>query len=40
MFSQTGKVTDSEGFYNHLVDLLEDEEEKEEVASLLNWWNM
>ncbi|KAJ3512357.1 hypothetical protein NMY22_g15355 [Coprinellus aureogranulatus] len=39
VFSQADKVTDSEGFYRHLIDLLEDEEEQEEVASLLKWWN-
>ena len=39
VFSQTDKVTDSEGFYNLLIDLLEDEEEQDEVGSLLKWWN-
>jgi hypothetical protein len=32
-------VTDSERFYNTVLDLLEDVEEKEEVRKLLVWWN-
>ncbi|KAJ3501625.1 hypothetical protein NMY22_g18862 [Coprinellus aureogranulatus] len=39
IFSRTDKVTDSEGFYNLIIDLLEDPDEKEEVAALLKWWN-
>ena len=32
-------VMDSEGFYNTVLDLLEDAEEQEEVHELLVWWN-
>ncbi|OBZ68469.1 hypothetical protein A0H81_11672, partial [Grifola frondosa] len=39
VFSRTDLVTDSERFYNSIVDLLEDPEEKDEVDSLLTWWN-
>ncbi|TEB38586.1 hypothetical protein FA13DRAFT_1619883, partial [Coprinellus micaceus] len=39
VFSRTDKVTDSEYFYNLLVELLEDPEEKVEVSSLLAWWD-
>lgn len=38
-FSRTDSVTDSETFYNSLLDLLEDVEEKKEVQELLDWWN-
>ncbi|KAJ3547523.1 hypothetical protein NMY22_g1613 [Coprinellus aureogranulatus] len=31
--------TDSEYFYNLIIDLLEDEKEAVEVADLLKWWN-
>ena len=32
-------VTDSERFYNSILDLLEDPEETKEVDDLLTWWN-
>jgi hypothetical protein len=32
-------VTDSETFYNSILNLLEDPEEAAEVEDLLNWWN-
>lgn len=32
-------VTDSERFYNSILDLFEDTDEKEEVDNLLMWWN-
>jgi hypothetical protein len=32
-------VTDSERFYNSILDLLEDIDEQEEVRDLLVWWN-
>jgi len=32
-------VTDSERFYNSILDLFDDIEEKEEVNELLMWWN-
>ncbi|KAJ3519984.1 hypothetical protein NMY22_g12949 [Coprinellus aureogranulatus] len=39
IFSRTDSVTDSEYFYNLVIDLLEDETEAVEVAELLQWWN-
>jgi hypothetical protein len=32
-------ATDSERFYNSLLDLFEDVDEMEEVNNLLTWWN-
>lgn len=32
-------MTDSERFYNSMLDLFEDVEEREEVNDLLTWWN-
>jgi hypothetical protein len=32
-------VTDSERFYNSVLELLEDDDEKEEVQELMIWWN-
>jgi hypothetical protein len=32
-------VTDSERFYNSILDLLEDQDEVREVDDLLVWWN-
>jgi hypothetical protein len=32
-------VTNSERFYNTVLDLLEDVDEMEEVAELMTWWN-
>ena len=39
VFSRTDHVTDSERFYNSILELLDDREEKEEVDQLLMWWN-
>lgn len=39
VFSCTKLVTDSEWFYNRILELLKDQEEKEEVEQLLLWWN-
>ena len=39
VFSWTDLVTDSERFYNSILDLLDDSEEKDEVDQLLMWWN-
>ena len=39
VFSRTDTVTDSEKFYNSILELLEDEDEKQEVEDLLTWWN-
>ena len=38
-FSRTDTVTDSEYFYNLILELLEDPEEATEVNALLQWWN-
>jgi hypothetical protein len=38
-FCRTDLITDSEYFYNLVVDLLEDENERTEVGDLLQWWN-
>jgi hypothetical protein len=32
-------ITDSERFYNSILDLLEDVDERREVEDLLKWWN-
>jgi hypothetical protein len=39
VFSRTDTVTDSERFYNSVLELLEDDDEKEEVQELMIWWN-
>ncbi|KAH6888289.1 hypothetical protein BKA70DRAFT_1121574 [Coprinopsis sp. MPI-PUGE-AT-0042] len=39
IFSRADTETDSETFYNSVLDLLEDPEEQEEVRDLLSWWN-
>ena len=39
VFSRTDTVTDSERFYNTILDLFDDTEEQEEVKDLLVWWN-
>ncbi|KAF6756502.1 hypothetical protein DFP72DRAFT_846797 [Ephemerocybe angulata] len=39
-FARTDSVTDSEYFYNLIIELLEDPEEKVEVEDLLKWWNL
>jgi hypothetical protein len=39
VFSRMDTVTDSERFYNSILDLFEDADEKEEVDNLLMWWN-
>ena len=38
-FSRTDLVTDSERFYNSVLELLEDPDEKDEVDQLMGWWN-
>jgi hypothetical protein len=38
-FSRADTVTDSETFYNSVLDFLNDVEEKVEVQDLLSWWN-
>ncbi|KAF8834724.1 hypothetical protein BDN67DRAFT_914346, partial [Paxillus ammoniavirescens] len=39
IFSCTDLITDSERFYNSILALLEDPDEKEEVDQLMTWWN-
>ena len=39
VFSRTDTVTDSERFYNSVLDLFEDPEEIQEVNDLQTWWN-
>jgi hypothetical protein len=39
VFSRTDTVTDSERFYNTVLDLFEDVEEHKEVNDLQIWWN-
>lgn len=39
VFSRTDTVTDSERFYNTVLDLFDDIEEREEVNDLQTWWN-
>ncbi|KAJ3525548.1 hypothetical protein NMY22_g10525 [Coprinellus aureogranulatus] len=38
-FSRSDTTTDSQRFYNTIVDFLEMEEEEESVSDLLAWWN-
>ncbi|KAG2006250.1 hypothetical protein CC2G_002584 [Coprinopsis cinerea AmutBmut pab1-1] len=38
-FNRSDKELDSEAFYITLLDLLEDPDEKEEITSLIDWWN-
>jgi hypothetical protein len=39
VFSRTDTATDSERFYNSVLNLLEDVDEQEEVNDLISWWN-
>ena len=39
VFSRTDTMTDSERFYNTVLDLFDDVEEWEEVNELQTWWN-
>jgi hypothetical protein len=39
VFTRSDTVTDSERFYNSILDLLEDRDEVKEVDDLLAWWN-
>lgn len=38
-FTRSDTVTDSERFYNSVVDFLEDPDEQEVVGDLIVWWN-
>ncbi|KIM88178.1 hypothetical protein PILCRDRAFT_51494, partial [Piloderma croceum F 1598] len=39
VFSRTDTVTDSERFYNSLLEILDDPAEKQEVDALFKWWD-
>jgi hypothetical protein len=39
VFSRSDTATDSERFYDSVLDLFEDIEEREEVEDLMIWWN-
>ena len=39
VFSRTDTVTDSEKFYNLIIELCDDPKEHEEINKLLTWWN-
>ena len=39
VFCRSDTMTDSEQFYESVLDFLDDPKEKEEVGDLLNWWN-
>lgn len=39
IFSRADTATDSERFYNSVLDLFDDVEEKVEVNDLIAWWN-
>jgi len=39
VFCRTDTTTDSEGFYNSILDFLDDPDEKDDVHGLLDWWN-
>lgn len=39
VFSRTDMVTDSERFYNSILELFDDIDEREEIDDLLVWWN-
>ena len=39
VFSRMDHITDSECFYNSVLELLEDREERDEVDQLITWWN-
>ena len=39
VFSHTDHLTDSERFYNSILELLDDFDERDEVDQLVRWWN-
>lgn len=39
VFSHTDLTTDSKRFYNSILELLDDPDEKGEVNQLMMWWN-
>lgn len=38
-FTRSDTITDSERFYNSVLDFLEDPDEQEEVDKIMVWWN-
>lgn len=40
VFCRTDTSTDSERFYQSVLDFLDHPDEKDEVRDLLNWWNV
>ncbi|KAJ3525372.1 hypothetical protein NMY22_g10607 [Coprinellus aureogranulatus] len=40
VFSRNDRSTDSERFYNSIIDLLDSPSEKVEVEALMKWWNV
>jgi hypothetical protein len=39
VFSRSDTSTDSERFYNSVLNFLDDLKEQDEVVDLLNWWD-
>ena len=39
VFCRSDTLTDSERFYESVLEFLDDPEEESEVSELLNWWN-
>ena len=39
VFARTDITTDSERFYNSVLELFDDVDEQEEINMLLVWWN-
>ena len=39
MFTWSDSTTDSERFYNSILELFKDPDEQEKVNDLLTWWN-
>jgi hypothetical protein len=39
VFSRADSATDSERFYNSLLEILDDLDEQKEVEDLLTWWD-
>jgi hypothetical protein len=39
VFCRTDTSTDSERFYESVLDFLDHPEEKDDIRDLLNWWN-
>ncbi|EGO23842.1 hypothetical protein SERLADRAFT_370680 [Serpula lacrymans var. lacrymans S7.9] len=40
IFTKSSKVTDSESFYNSVLDVFDDPDEAQELNDLLTWWNL